>query len=156
MKAHILYSIAAVTLLSRVASAQDWEMTLNNGDTYLGVTMIELRNDSVQVMTPEWVDWIWLGNIQLVQRKGSAWKSGALVGGLIGFLGGGLYAIESPEKTVDMSAPIRGVVGGLVGAIPGGLIGAFVGGLIDTGARYEFSRMTPDERTAVVREIILD
>jgi hypothetical protein len=150
-----LFSIAII-FLSTVASAQDWELSLSNGETYVNVQIVELRNDSVQIVTPEWTEWLWLANIERLQRKGSAWKSGAWIGIGIGFTAGALYAIGNPEKTVELPTAVRSAITGVVGAIPGGLIGAFVGGFIDAGERYEFARMTPDERTAVVRDIILD
>ena len=150
------YSLFLFLLSPPVSLANGWDVILLSGEAFLDVKVTELRNDSIQIQTTEWIDWFWLGNIARIERKSTAWGEGAALGGLIGFVGGGWYAVENQEKTIDQPPVVRGVLGGVIGAAPGGLLGALIGGMINTGASYDFTRMSYDERIAVARKIILN
>ncbi len=152
----LLRSLMFLFLFSpSVSLANGWDVILLSGEAFLDVKVTEMRNDSIQIQTQEWIDWFWLGNIARIERKGTAWGLGAALGGLIGFVGGGWYAVENQDKTIDQPPVVRGILGGLIGLVPGGLLGALIGGMINTGVSYDFTRMSYDERIAVARKIIL-
>lgn len=148
--------VLVLVLLAAPCVAEDWDVVLRSGEVFFDCKFLELRNDSVLVQTREWIDWLWLGNIARIERAGTGWGTGAIVGVVLGVGGGAWYAVEHLGEKFDQPAVIRGMVGGVLGAVPGGLTGALIGSMIPTGVSYDFSRMTYDEQLSVARKIILE
>jgi hypothetical protein len=141
---------------SSACLSAEWDVILLSGETHLDCRIMELRNDSVLVQAKEWSEWFWLGNIWRIERRGTAWGIGAVVGGVLGFAGGAWYVVEHPAATFDQPPVLRGFMGGVIGVVPGALAGALLGSMIDTSVSYDFTRMGFDERLAAVRKMILD
>ena len=84
-------------------------------------------NDSVIMGEGEVVP---LGELSKVQRRGSAWSKGVLVGSLVGGVGGAIGGGVAAANFCEGGCTNQGagaVLGGLAGAAAGGLLGAVVG-----------------------------
>jgi hypothetical protein len=108
--------------LMQIGPGSDALVTLRDG-TLRGGQIFKVTSDSLGLITAGHVVSIARSEIALVELKGS---SGALAGGLIGFLvtGVGLTAILCQEGDCPGEAWLLGI--SLLG-IPGGLVGALIG-----------------------------
>ena len=108
--------------LMQIGPGSDALVTLRDG-TLRGGQIVTVTSDSLGLTTAGQVVSLARSEIALVEVKGS---SGALAGGLIGFLvtGVGLTAILCEEGDCPGEAWILGIA--LLG-IPGGLLGALIG-----------------------------